>query len=170
MPVGKSLTDAQNERVRAAVKILRPRFSSQKDLAERLGIDGATLSRFLAGSLGTSIHVATIVAELMGVDVITLLDPSARPAQGIAVSDDPAFPSRSRAEVAARVLDCSDDDIRAAIEAHDIPEDPGDVYWITEFLRARDRRRRREALADPGGEQPSSRLTRVIKVRTAHDK
>lgn len=143
---GKSLTAQQNERVRAGVReLLKMRGDNQTAVAPLIGVEQATLSRFLSGVHGTSSHVALRVAQLLGRDPLEFLDPSRRPAVAPKITPvDPRYPSRAKAEMAARVLDCSDEDIQSAIDAHDSSDDPGDVYWVTEFLRARDKRRRRE--------------------------
>lgn len=149
--VGKSLTSQQNERVRAAVReLLAMHDNNQTKVAPLLGVEKATLSRFLSGVHGTSSHVAMRVASLLGRNPLELLDPTSK--SGViprVPAVDPAFPSRAKAEMAARIMECAEEDIRSAIASHEGAEDPGDVYWITEFLRARDRRRRREAAQQP---------------------
>lgn len=154
---GKSLTAQQNERVRAGIReLLGQHGGNQTAVAPLIGVEQATLSRFLSGVHGTSSHVALRVAQLLGRDPLEFLDPARRSGTIARVpAVDPRFPSRAKAEAAAKLLDCTDEDIRAAIDAHDTSEDPGDVYWVTEFLRARDKRRRREGA--PPQSQTSSR-------------
>lgn len=147
--VGKSLTSQQNERVRAAVReLLALHGGSQTKVAPLIGVEQATLSRFLSGVQGTSSHVAMRVASLLGKNPLELLDPTSKSGVVPRSSVDPEYPSRAKAEVAARVMDCSEEDIRGAIAAH-VGPDPGDIYWILEFLRARDRRRWAEAAQHP---------------------
>jgi transcriptional regulator with XRE-family HTH domain len=156
--VGKSLTSQQNERVRAAVRqLLELHGGSQTRVAPLIGVEQATLSRFMSGVQGTSSHVAMRVASILGLNPLDLLDPTSKSGVIPRVSTvDPAYPSRAKAEVAARVMDCSEDDIRGAIAAH-VGPDPGDIYWINEFLRARDRRRWAEDAKHPphSGDRPT---------------
>ncbi|MCC6552932.1 MAG: helix-turn-helix transcriptional regulator [Polyangiaceae bacterium] len=156
MSTGKSLTPEQNARVREAVrKLLQQNDNSQTKVAPLLGVEQATLSRFVSGQQGTSLHVAWKVAEFLHIDPLELIDPhqAVLSARGRSATHDPRFPSRPAAEAAARILGCTDEDVLEAVEAHDSAVDPGDVYWVNEFLRARDRRRRRGVHASPASSE-----------------
>lgn len=73
-----SLTDDQNERLRAAIrKIKRERYSDNAtDTAKALDVSQSLLSRFLAGKTGSSAKVAVAAAEMLGVTVTELLGPN----------------------------------------------------------------------------------------------
>ena len=143
---GKTLDPGQNERVVAAIRrLLDAHEGKQVRLAPLLKIKQPHLSRILSGEGGTSYRIAVRVAELSGLDVQDLLTGGGGSPSPRAAPPDPRYPSRARAELAARLLDCSDEDIRRAIAVHDTADDSGDAYWIGEFLRQRDRRRRRDA-------------------------
>ncbi len=78
---GKSLTEEQNERVRALVRELLDRYESQTDLAPLLQVSQPTLSAFLGGRQGTSFHTARLAADLAKRDVMEVLGLRATPGE-----------------------------------------------------------------------------------------
>jgi transcriptional regulator with XRE-family HTH domain len=71
---GKNLSPQQNQRIRDAIKAMLANGSNQTTLAKQLGIRQSTISAFLDAKQGTGLHVAMRVAQLVGVDLVTLLD------------------------------------------------------------------------------------------------
>ena len=140
---GRALTTEQNERAREWLReLLHDHDGSQTKVAKLLGISGATVSRIRSGAMGTSVHLVLAMAQLLGRDPGDALSPEVTPSRVRAVVSDPRYPSSLAAQQAAQLLGCDPEDIRVSMEQHGSEEDPGDTYWINEFLRARDRRRR----------------------------
>lgn len=153
--VGKALSDDQNKRAREWLEdLLALHHGQQTKVAELLETSQATISRIRHGKLGTSVHLVQRIAAQLGRDPAEVLGleapPPPPPASAVSLINDPRFPSSHNAQQAALLMGCTVEDLKAAYAAHDTPEDPGDVYWINEFLRARDRRARRERASKAG--------------------
>lgn len=75
-----------------------------------------------------------------------------------------AYPSLGPVLEAARLLGCTNEDVSTVLSEHDEAwGDLGDAYWMGEFLRTRDRRRRREQ-----GLAPSSHPNPKSTIRGRH--
>lgn len=71
---GKSLTEEQNERVRAAVQALLPRFNNNRTaLAKHLGVSQPVMSLFLNENTGAGFQFAFAVAQELGITLDELL-------------------------------------------------------------------------------------------------
>lgn len=67
--------------------------------------------------------------------------------QGTDVSDDPKYPARAVAIVAARVIGCRETAITAALAVDDLASDPGPGYWL-DLIRLKDLEHRQTEPAD----------------------
>jgi len=159
------LTPEQNERARSwLLELLAQHKDSQGDVAKLLGVSPPTVSRLRSGTLGTSVRVIQRMAKLLGRDVGEVLDPASAPALRV-IAPDARYPSSFAAQRAALVMGCAPEDIRAAIRSHGVDDDPGDSYWIAEFVRERDRRRRRELTPSASPTLPAVAKSTTRRIR-----
>jgi transcriptional regulator with XRE-family HTH domain len=77
MPTRQEMSDADNDRLRAAVRRLLAKHGSQGKLAPLLGVHQTALSKFLLGQIGVSVDFARNIAKLEGVHLVSLLGPEA---------------------------------------------------------------------------------------------
>ncbi|MCC6551409.1 MAG: helix-turn-helix transcriptional regulator [Polyangiaceae bacterium] len=149
MAGGAALSEAQNERARAwLLELIAQHDNNQGEVAKLLGVSHPTVSRMRSGAMGTSLRVVQRMARLLGRNAAEVLEPGlVQPLNVRVVVDDSRYPSSRTAQQAALIMGCERADIEAAVAKHGGDDDPGDVYWIVEFLRERDRRQRRERAA-----------------------
>lgn len=66
-------TDAENDRLRAAVAQLVEQYGTQQDVAKKLDVTQPTVSAFMLGRNGASIGFARAVARLLGKSLYEIL-------------------------------------------------------------------------------------------------
>lgn len=100
---GRSLTDDENERVRAAVRTLLAKHDdNQSVLAPKIGYKQPSLSSFLQGRNGAGYKVARKVADLIGLPLDQLL--SGKTARQLAMPRFDTLPGWAEAVAQARAI------------------------------------------------------------------
>lgn len=134
-----TLTDDENERVRAAMKrLLHERFGGNgSELSRELGLKQPSVSKFIRGLSGTSHDVATLVANAIGLPVSDLL--SGRGASLTTLPDPTPTPPPAKSDTRRIATHYDDPQVEGYFSSaiRHAPEEPTGKQIVTSkvFLR-----------------------------------
>ena len=133
--------EQENEHARRYVRALMNRQfgGSQTALARALGVAQPTVGNFIAGKFGIGPKMLAGLRVITGAGEDEILGRGSRKAAEPDIPEDPRYPSRARAIVAARIMGLREEAIQATATTMlkgraGVDYDPGVEYWMEDML------------------------------------